>query len=154
MKNKRFLTVPVMCLLGAPFFISCDDDLSEDSHYAIPSFLKGNAYEVLQKDGNYKIFLKGVDLVGYRDVVDSQLLTVVAPSDEAFRTFLQKKGCETIEELYEKDPQYVTQLITYHLLYYAFDWEKMVNFRPLQGDGATADQREVQAGCYNRYRTR
>lgn len=154
MKNKRFLTVPVMCLLGAPFFISCDDDLSEDSHYAIPSFLKGNAYEVLQKDGNYKIFLKGVDLIGYKDVVDSQLLTVVAPSDEAFRTFLQKKGCETIEELYEKDPQYVTQLITYHLLYYAFDWEKMVNFRPMEGDGAAADEREINAGCYNRYRTR
>lgn len=154
MKNKKFLTVPVYCLLGAPFFISCDDDLSEDSHYDIPSFLKGNAYEVLRQDGEYDIFLRGVDLIGYRDVVDSQLLTVVAPSDSAFEAFLQKKGCETIEELYGKDPQYVTQLITYHLLYYAFDWEKMVNFRPMEGDGASDADREIYAGCYNRYRTR
>ena len=41
---------------------SCSDNLSEDDHYKVPSWLKGNAYEVLQKEGNYTTFLRGIDL--------------------------------------------------------------------------------------------
>lgn len=136
---------------------SCQDDISEDSHYKTPDFLVGNAIEVLQQsfEGNsFKTFLRGIELIGYSDVVDSQILTVLAPTDEAFAKFLQEKGYASIEEMYYADPTLTKQVITYHLLYYAMDWSKMTNFRPTEGDAATEAERAVRAGMYNRFRTR
>ncbi len=135
--------------------MSCkDDDLASDSHYKPPHWLKGNAYEVLQKDGDYSIFLKGIELSDFREIVDGKsILTVIAPNDEAFREFLSKKGCSTIEELNDRDHAYLNKLIGYHLMYYAFDWSKMVNFRPTDGDGATPEQLAVGAGYYYKHRT-
>ena len=44
------------------------------------------AYQQLQKDGSYTIFLQGVDLAGFTDIVDGKnLMTVMAPDDEAFQ---------------------------------------------------------------------
>ncbi len=136
---------------------SCQDDMSEDAHYKAPDFLVGNATEVLQKsfEGNsFKTFLRGIELVGYSDVVDSQILTVLAPTDEAFSRFLQEKGYASIEEMYYADPTLTRLVITYHLLYYAMDWDKMTNFRPVEGDASTEAERAVRAGMYNRFRTR
>jgi uncharacterized surface protein with fasciclin (FAS1) repeats len=135
-------------------FTSCDDDMSDDSHYKRPSFMTGNAYETLEAEGNYSIFLRGVDLIGYQKTMRSQLLTVLAPSDEAFQTFLAAKGYSSIDDLYAADPTYVRKLITYHMLYYAYDWSKMVNFRPEEGDGATEAEKAESAGLYSHFRTR
>lgn len=146
-----------MLMLATVALSSCQDDLSEDSHYKTPDFLSGNALEVLENsfDGQtFKTFLRGIELVGYNDVVDSQILTVLAPTDEAFAAFLEEKGYASIEEMYYADPTYTTQLITYHLLYYAMDWDKMTNFRPSEGDAATESQKAQLAGMYNRFRTR
>ena len=137
--------------------VSCQDDISDDSHYQSPDFLAGNALEVLQQsfDGHtFETFLRGVELIGYNDIVDSQILTVLAPTDEAFAQFLKEKGYASIDEMYQADPTYTNQVITYHLLYYAMDWDKMTNFRPNEGDGATEAERAVRAGMYNRFRTR
>ncbi|MCR5361307.1 MAG: fasciclin domain-containing protein [Bacteroidales bacterium] len=136
---------------------SCQDDISDDSHYKTPDFLVGNAIEVLQQsfEGNsFKTFLRGIELIGYSDVVDSQILTVLAPTDEAFAKFLQEKGYASIDEMYYADPTLTKQVITYHLLYYAMDWSKMTNFRPTEGDAATEEDKAVRAGMYNRFRTR
>ncbi len=94
---------------------SCQDDLASDSHYKAPDFLVGNAIEVLQNDGNYTTFLRGIELIGYNDVVNTQLLTVLAPTDEAFRSFLTAKGYSDIDALYAANPKYVKKLISYHL---------------------------------------
>lgn len=136
---------------------SCQDEMSDDSHYKAPDFLVGNAIEVLQQsfEGNtFQTFLRGIELVGYTDVVDSQILTVLAPTDEAFSQFLKEKGYASIEEMYYADPTLTRLVITYHLLYYAMDWDKMTNFRPVEGDAASEQQRAVKAGMYNRFRTR
>jgi len=156
MKRTQLLRLGGWALLmGLPLMVvSCDDDLSNDSHYKTPDFLAGNALEVLQKDGNYTTFVRGIELIGYNDVVDSQILTVLAPTDEAFETFLREHGYASIDEMYGKDPVYTRQVITYHLLYYAMNWEKMTNFRPTEGDAATEEERAIKAGMYNRFRTR
>jgi hypothetical protein len=155
MKNYRFLNVAMCCLMGSAFgLVACSDDPAEDSHYDRPSFLTGNAYETLEREGNYTIFLRGVDLIGYQKTMRSQLLTVLAPNDEAFQTFLAGKGYSSIDDLYAADPSYVRKLITYHMLYYAYDWSKMVNFRPGEGDGATEAEKAVKAGLYCHLRTR
>lgn len=153
-KRNHLLDSSLVAVLASMLTLTSCDDLSEDSHYKTPSFLAGNAIEVLQKDGNYSVFLKGIELTGYTDVVDSQILTVLAPTDEAFAAFLKEQGYSSIEDMYAADPEFTTQVITYHLLYYAMDWSKMTNFRPLEGDGATESQRADKAGMYNRFRTR
>lgn len=133
---------------------SCSDDLGSDDHYKPPTWLKGNAYEVLKSDANYSLFVKCIDLSDYKEIVNGKsILTVIAPNDEAFREFLSKKGCNSVEELDARDHAYINKLVGYHLMYYAFDWSKMVNFRPTDGDGATPDQLLVKAGFYYKHRT-
>lgn len=141
-----------MVLMGG--LSACQDDLDELEHYKSPDFLVGNAIEVLKADGNYKTFLRGIELIGYNDVVNTQLLTVLAPTDEAFTSYLKGLNYASIEEMYYANPELTREMITYHLLYYAMDWDKMTNFRPTDGDGATDTQKAVMAGMYNRYRTR
>ena len=134
---------------------SCkDDDLASDDHYKIPDWLKGNAYEVLQKDGNHSIFLRAIDLSDYREIVAGKsILTVIAPSDDAFRQYLSEKGYSSIDELNSQDHAFLNKLVGYHLMYYAFDWNKMVNFRPMEGDGATEGSSSVFAGYWYKHRT-
>lgn len=74
----------------------------------------------------------------------------MAPDDNAFRKFLEEKGVKSIKDF---DKEYINKLIGYHLMYYAFDWNKMVNFRPQDGDGATEEEKEVFAGYYYKHRT-
>ena len=151
LRKGAFLTMVAM-----PIYLltSCQQDLADSDHYKAPDFLVGNAIEVLQNDGNYSTFLRGIELIGYNDVVSTHLLTVLAPTDEAFQRFLSARGYSTIDEFYAADPKSVKEMITYHLIYFAMDWDKMVNFRPTEGDGATEADKAVNAGMYNRFRTR
>ena len=146
----------LLAMVAMPMFLltSCQQDLADSDHYKAPDFLVGNAIEVLQNDGNYSTFLRGIELIGYNDVVSTQLLTVLAPTDEAFQRFLSARGYSSIDDLYAADPVFVKELITYHLIYFAMDWDKMVNFRPSDGDGATEADKTINAGMFNRFRTR
>lgn len=153
-KSYHYSLMAVALALSAGLGSCKDDDLASDSHYRPPVFLKGNAYEVLAGEPDYSIFLRGIELSDYRDIVDGKsILTVVAPNDEAFRKFLTEKGCQSIDELDQRDHAYLNKLIGYHLMYYSFNWDKMVNFRPTDGDGATEEQKEVGAGFYYKHRT-
>ena len=143
-----------LLLLSAPCFFSCTENLEDNDHYKVPGWLKGNAYEVLQKEGNHEIFLHAIDLTGNDGIVGGKsIVTVAAPDDEAFRKFLKGKGFGSIDEMYQKDPQYVKNLVGMHLMYYAFDWDKMVNFRPDDGDAATEEDKKKMAGLYYKHRT-
>ncbi|MBP5322762.1 MAG: fasciclin [Bacteroidaceae bacterium] len=155
MKNWKNL----LRLMGVAVFCaalpSCIEDISNDPHYAIPETLKGSAYETLQEKGNYTIFLKGIDLVGYQSIVDGMSsLTVMAPDDEAFASYLKGRGYSSIEEMYAKEPNEVKKLIGFHLVYYGYNWDKFVNFRPNEGDEATEEERMNMAGYYYKFQTR
>ncbi len=153
MNKIKYACLVGLTLLWGGVLVSCTDDISEDSHYK-PNKSSGNAYEMMQAEGNYSIFLRGIDLSGYKPIVDGKsIVTVMAPDDDAFSAFLQKKGVSSIDELNEKDPQYLKNLITYHLMYYAYDWQKLVNFRPNEGDASTEEDRLKNAGYYYKHRT-
>ena len=157
MKNSRFLKLLAMGFLAFPLFLtSCDDDdLTKDDHYKVPSWLKGSAYEILKGEGNYTTFLEGVDLAGYTPIVNGKsILTVMAPDDDDFKIYLDKKGYTSISDMYAVEPSEVTKLIGFHLMYYAFDWSKLVNFRPLEGDDATEQESNANAGAYFKHRTK
>ena len=64
-----------------------------------------------------------------------------------------EKGYSSIDDLDKQDHAYLNKLVGYHLMYYAFDWNKMVNFRPTNGDSASDESRELYAGYYYKHRT-
>ncbi|MBQ8360821.1 MAG: fasciclin [Bacteroidaceae bacterium] len=154
MKSKRFLKGMAWGLLSLPLALcSCEDEMTDDPHYK-PQVRTGSAYQQLQEDGKYTIFLQGVDLAGFTGIVDGKnLMTVMAPDDVAFQKYLQEQGFSSIQEMYEQNPQSVIRLIGFHLMYYSYDWNKLVNFRPLEGDGATEEESNRDAGLYFKHRT-
>lgn len=154
MKTK---TTTLVCsiLLLATAFVSCQD-IADDDHYAPPSWLKGNAWEVLEKQGNYTNFLKAIELTGNKPIVNGQnLMTVMAADDNAWKSFLQQKGYANVEDMYAQAPDELKKTVAYHLMYYSYDWSKMINFRPNEGDRATEEEREnaQNAGFFFNHRT-
>jgi len=153
MKQTR-IPVPLrwLLLLLPLVAMSCDDKLAD--YYKEPDWLKGSIYEVLQDRGDYTIFLKGIDLAGFKPMVNGKsILTVMAPNDEAFTTYLEATygTGATIEALTQPE---LKKLIGFHLLYYAFDREKLINFRPNEGDAATDEERDINAGLFYKHRTK
>lgn len=131
-------------------FTSCEDNMEE--HYKVPGWLKGSAFEVLESKGNYSIFLDGIKRSGFEPVVNGKgIITVMAPNDSAFTEYLEKKGYGSIDKMSQSE---LRKLIGFHLVYYAFDWDKFENFRPNEGDGATEESKAELAGYYYKYRTK
>lgn len=150
MKNNflLFLVFFVVTLLS-----SCSDD-KMSNYYDIPSELnEGSIYEVLEKKGNYSIFLKAVDLSGFKEMVDGKsVLTVMAPDDSSFSVYLNNRyGTNNIENLPVPE---IKKVVGFHIMYYSFDKDKLINYRPNEGDGATADEKLVNAGMYYKHRTK
>lgn len=146
-----------MCCLvlsSAVLMTSCRD-IADDDHYAQPSWLKGNAWQVMEADGNYTSMLKAVELTGYKPIVSGQsILTVMAPDDTAWQSYLQQQGYSSVDDMFSKNPTELKKTVGYHLMYYAYDWDKLVNFRPNEGDGASTDQKSENAGLWYKHRTR
>lgn len=149
MRNSRFSSTIYWLLFVILLLTSCQDRMGE--HYGVPSWLKGNTWETLEDAGNYSIFLKGIELSGFKSMVDGKsILTVMAPNDEAFSSYLSSHGYSDITAM---DPTDLKKLIGFHLLYYSYNKSKLVNFRP-EGDAVTDDQAKVNAGLYYKFRTR
>ncbi len=151
MKNTfkgRIIFAGVLC--WAVLGISCQDNLS---YYDMPKDMKGSIYETLQERGNYSTFLNGVDIAGYAPLLQGKgIWTVMAPNNDAFAEYLKSEyGAESIEDLSVEEVQ---KLIGFHILYYSFDKNKLVNFRPNEGDGATEEEQMVNAGLYYKFRTK
>jgi uncharacterized surface protein with fasciclin (FAS1) repeats len=140
-----FITLPF-------FLVSCEDKMSE--YYKEPEWLKGSIFEVLQDKGDYTIFLKAIEKSGFKPIVNGKsILTVMAPDDDAFTNYLEETygTGKTIDDLSLPD---LKKLVGYHILYYALDRKKLINFRPEEGDAATEDELNVNAGLYYKFRTK
>ncbi len=141
-----------MLLLSCFMFPSCQD---LDEYYEQSSELSGSGsiYQTLANEGNYSIFLKGAEIADYKPILDGKsILTVMAPDNDAMTQYLQENyGTTDITTL---DPAEVSKLIGFHILYYSFDKDKLVNFRPEEGDGATDEELNMNAGLYYKFRTR
>ena len=154
MKRTRTLLVALCLLSAGAFLVSCHD-IADDDHYAAPSWLKGNAWQVLESEGNYTSFLRAVELSGFKPIVAGQsILTVMAPDDQAWQSYLTELGYQSVEDMNAKSPGELKKTVGYHLMYYAYDWDKLVNFRPNEGDGATYEQKQNDAGLWYKHRTR
>lgn len=127
---------------------SCQDEM--DKHYEVPGWINGNAEEVLLEKGNYSLFLKAAERTGYMDMVKGKgIITVVAPSDEAFTKWLQKKNYGSIEDV---PLQELTKVLTYHLVYYSYSKDMLANYRPEGVSNTSAS--DNSAGLYYKFRTK
>lgn len=148
MKNITLTTALLCVMLCAPvLFSSCEDKM--DEHYDTPKWLKGSAWKVLEDRGNYSIFLKGVEMAGYKPLLEGKsILTMMAPDDLAFKAYLQAHDYAEISEMPTDERN---KLIGFHLLYYSYNTEKLINFRP---KGDSDEEPNKDAGLYYKFRTR
>ncbi len=151
MSTFKLLGKSFAALLLASCLLQSCSDMSE--YFETPSWLKGSIMEELKDDGNYTIFLQGVEKAGFSPILNGKsILTVMAPTDDAMRTYLQANYNTT--DISQLSDQEVKKLIGFHILYYSFDKDALYNFRPNEGDGATDDQKAVNAGLYFKFRTK
>lgn len=140
----------VWLLLSVLLLPSCSD---MDEYFETPSWIQGSIYEKLEAQGNYSLFLRGAERAGYAPILNGKaILTVMAPDDNAMGDYLQKTyGHADIDQLSVGE---VSKLIGFHILYYSYDSDKLTNFRPSEGDGASNEERLQKAGLYYKFRTR
>ena len=130
---------------------SCQDEMKD--YYEEPNWLRGSIYEILEERGNYTQFLAAVERCDYTALLKGRsILTVMAPDDASMNAYLQSHyGTTSVADLSVGE---LKKLVGFHLLYYSFDKQKLVNFRPNEGDGATEEEKEINAGLYYKFRTR
>lgn len=122
-----------------------------EKHYEKPAWLKGSAWQVLEAKGNYSVFLKGVELSGFKPMMEGKsILTIMAPNDSVFNAYLSSHNYAEISDISVQD---LKKLIGFHLLYYSYNKERMVNFRP-EGDQVTDEEKMANAGLYFKFRSR
>lgn len=134
-------------VLMAILTISCQSKLEE--YYKPPEWLKGNAREVLEAEGNYDLFLEAVEKSGFTDVISGKgIITVFAPTDEAFNAYLSNSGYGSIDAIPDEE---LSKLVGFHLVYYSFGKDDLANYWPY---GVTDDMDESVAGLHYKFRTK
>ncbi|MFV0506664.1 MAG: fasciclin domain-containing protein [Bacteroidales bacterium] len=150
MRRIRFLKCVWIVLALSIALSSCRDEMEE--HYKAPSWSKGSAWETLKSMGDYSTFLECVDLSGLKPILEGKgLSTVMAPNDEAFKAYFNANGISSPSSLTKQE---LIELVGLHIFYYAYDKQDLINFRPLEGDGATEEQLVQSAGLFHKFRTR
>jgi len=136
-----------LAILAFLLVASCQSEI--DKYYELPEWLKGNAYELLESKGNFKQFLEAVELSGFKDMISGKgIITVMAPTDDAFKEYLSSKGYASVQDIPIPELQ---KLVGFHLVYYAYDKAKFANFRP---EGITDNTAYTDAGLYYKFRTK
>ena len=133
----------LVCILIT--FTSCVSEL--DKYYTTPAGLKGNAWEVMDAKGNYKLFMSAVARSSFKDLVQGNgQITVMAPTDSAFQVYLTKYKYATVADI----PQdALEKLVGYHLVYYSFNKEAFEDYKP-NGVESVNDYK----GIYYKFRTK
>ena len=150
LRSSKWIACLLAVMAGVASVSSCQEDMKD--YYEEPSWIKGSIYEILEDDGNYKTFLKGAEIAGWDVLLKGRaILTVMAPDDASMNSYLQEHyGTTDISQLPVSE---VKKLIGFHVLYYNFDKQKLTNFRPNEGDGATDEEKNTNAGMYYKFRT-
>jgi len=135
-------------LFSACFLLFACREVGWEEHYERPEWLKGNAWELLENRGEFSIFLEAVEMAGYRSLVEGKgIITVLAPSNEAFEAYLGEKGLSSVSNLSSAE---LKKLVGFHLVYYSFSRERFANYRP-EGQ---AVEKPALAGLYYKHRTK
>lgn len=93
---------------------------------------KGSIYKNLEDRGDYGLFLQALDITGYKKAVnESDLLTVFAPNDAAFKDYMTNVlGVSDLEDvlLYEDKMEELTKTVAYHIIQFSWSLEDFLGF--------------------------
>lgn len=139
MKKWTILTAIALML------VACQSAL--DEYYQLPDWLKGNAWEVMEDRGDFQIFLKAVEKTSFKDLVQGKgIITVMAPTDDAFNAYLSAKGYASVDAI---PVETLEKIVAYHLVYYSFSKSSFENYKP---NGI--DSKNDFPGIYYKFRTK
>lgn len=137
----RFYLLVIMFV----FICSCESEI--DKYYEVPDTVRGSAWEYLEEQGNYKLFLQAAQISGYEYMlVGKGLCTVFAPNDDAFSGWMQKKGYVSMEDVPMEE---LKVLVAYHLVQDVFSVKDLTSFSV---DLHAIDPEEGEGECY-RFKT-
>jgi uncharacterized surface protein with fasciclin (FAS1) repeats len=135
----------ILIFLPVLMMNSCND---KNDIYDRPDWLKGNAWEVLSSRSDVTLFLKAIERSGFKDLVNGKgIVTVLAPTDDALKKYLEEKGYASIDVM---PLQEVKKFVGFHLVYYSFNKEQFANYQP---DGV-ANASTASYGLYFKHRTK
>lgn len=141
---KKGISGLLITILSIFLFGGCEKEM--DKYYERPDWLSGSAYEVLQKKGNYSLFLQGIEKAGYKEMLAGHgLCTVFAPDDDAFRKYLREHHYTDIADI---PADSLNMLISFHLLKYQYNRDLLIDFRPSGIQNAETGQ-----GIYYKHQT-
>ena len=105
---------------------SCEDDYTYDTEE--PDFMNGSIYEYLQSDGHYTYFVRLIEELGYKEVLNlTGSKTLFVAGDDAFATFFNSNewGVSNYEELSTNQKK---QLFYFAMINNAYTIEKLSNY--------------------------
>lgn len=138
--KKYFLMGFFLCSL-----VACQSEM--DKYYEVPDWLKGNAFEVMQDKGTFSNFMKAVERSSYADLVKGKgIVTVMAPTDEAFAAYLTKHNYNSVDDIPEVE---LNKLVGYHLVYYSYSKNDFLFYNP-----KGVDSEQEYPGNYFKFRTK
>ncbi|MFW6328121.1 MAG: hypothetical protein ACOC2F_07410 [Bacteroidota bacterium] len=112
--------------LGNFLFVSCEDDYIYDDRE--PEWLGESIYDYLVEDGNYTYYVKLIEDVGYRSVLEKTgSKTVFVADDDAFERFFEDNswGVSGYNQLSKKQK---TLILNYGMLDNAYLLEMLANY--------------------------
>lgn len=141
LRKKSWLLI----LLFLAIMSSCKN---KDDIYERPGWLKGNAWEVLSSRNDMTLFKEAIERSGFKELVNGKgITTVLAPTDDAMKKYLQEKGYQSVAEMPLNE---VKKLVGFHLVYYSFTQDQFANYQPNGMDNAST----AFYGLYFKHRTK
>jgi uncharacterized surface protein with fasciclin (FAS1) repeats len=146
---RNTLLKKLVLLLLPLTLLACQSKM--EKYYEVPEWLRGSAWAVLQEEGNYTIFLEGVERAGFRPILEGKsIVTLMVPDDAAFNAYFSANGITSISAMNADE---LKKLIGFHLFYYSYDKSMLINFLP-EGQEAGEVTGDINAGLYYKFRTR
>lgn len=108
------------------FYACQDDDLNPwDVKHSTVS--EGTSYEVLDRSGDFELFLSAVERAGYTELIKGKgLSTLFAVPDNWMKKYLERNNYPSIDAIHIDT---LKQIIGMHFVVFPLDMEKMMNFR-------------------------
>jgi len=115
-------------ILTFVFFLNSCRKKEFDEFYGRPENLGEPIYQQLQAKGNFTQFISCIDKAGYKETLSAAgSWTVFAPTDEAFKTYLQENA------LTEITTDLATRIVRFSMIYDGEKTERLSDFFSLKG---------------------
>ncbi|UCH15340.1 MAG: hypothetical protein JSV22_05075, partial [Bacteroidales bacterium] len=92
-------------------FYSCE---IKKEPFENPEWLGGSIFETLEKNGNYTNLIKLAERAEYRDIIESDVYTLFAADDDAFKEYLDSRGIDSITHLSKRECKSLMALVSLH----------------------------------------